>query len=108
MKKIEREATENEPTNITPQIEEDFDALASGDFGNFALLSCFVNGEPTAAIVVAEKNKKTKKVEVVPLFVAVTSSMMLVDHDGKEVEHAKSESENDPDPDDEDEENYND
>ena len=105
MREINQEATEEEPTNITPQIEEDFDAIVSGEFGNFALFSCFVNGEPTAAIVIAEKNKKTKKVDVVPLFVAVTSSMMLVDHDGKEVEHAESasKSENDSDDDDDDE-----
>lgn len=102
MREINQEATEEEPTNITPQIEEDFDAIVSGEFGNFALFSCFVNGEPTAAIVIAEKNKKTKKVDVVPLFVAVTSSMMLVDHDGKEVEHA-----NQPEPDEDEEDNEN-
>ena len=53
-------------TNITEKHREAFNALLSGGVGNFALFSCFVNGEPSAAIV------------------AVTPGMELKDHDGIE------------------------
>ena len=38
-------------TNITAQHRAAFAALTSGDYGNFALFSCFIGGEPAAAIV---------------------------------------------------------
>ena len=38
-------------TNITPGLQEIFNAITSGEYRNFALFSCFVNGEPAAAIV---------------------------------------------------------
>ena len=38
-------------TNITADHCAAFEALTSGDYANFALFSCFVNGEPAAAIV---------------------------------------------------------
>jgi hypothetical protein len=38
-------------TNISADHRAAFDALTSGDYPNFALFSCFVNGEPAAAIV---------------------------------------------------------
>ena len=38
-------------TNITADHRAAFEALVSGDYANFALFSCFVNGEPAAAIV---------------------------------------------------------
>jgi hypothetical protein len=38
-------------TNITDHHRAAFEALASGDYANFTLFSCFVNGEPAAAIV---------------------------------------------------------
>jgi hypothetical protein len=37
-------------TNITADHRTSFEVLASGDYRNFALFSCFVNGEPAAAI----------------------------------------------------------
>jgi hypothetical protein len=38
-------------TSITADHRAAFEALTSGDYANFALFSCFVNGEPAAAIV---------------------------------------------------------
>lgn len=38
-------------TNITFEHRAAFNALLSGQYANFALLSCFVNGQPAAAIV---------------------------------------------------------
>jgi len=38
-------------TNITDTHRDAFDALTSGRFDNFALFSCFANGEPAVAIV---------------------------------------------------------
>ena len=37
-------------TNITEDHRRAFEALTSGRFHNFCLVSCFVDGEPTAPI----------------------------------------------------------
>lgn len=75
--------TESErKTNITADIREQFDALVSGDYSNFALFSCYVDGEPSAAIVAVSEDQGEYTVH--PLFVAVTPGMMLTDHDGEE------------------------
>ena len=37
-------------TNITEEHHRAFEALTDGGAGNFCLFSCFVSGEPTAAI----------------------------------------------------------
>jgi hypothetical protein len=70
-------------TNITYEHLAAFLALRSPLFTNFALFSCFVNGEPTAAIVTVNKVGSEEYV-ISPLFVAVTPGMTLADHDGKE------------------------
>ena len=67
-------------TNITREHKKAFNALVSGEYRNFALFSCFVNGEPSAAIVAVEE--EGEEVKVTPLFVAVTEGMELADHDG--------------------------
>jgi hypothetical protein len=66
-------------TNITADHRAAFEALVSGDYRNFAVFSCFVNGEPAAAI--AAVNKDGGNYAITPLFVSVTSSLMLTDHD---------------------------
>jgi hypothetical protein len=68
-------------TNITADHCAAFDALVSGDYCNFALFSCFVNGEPGAAIVAV--NKDGDQCAIRPLFVSVTPSLTLTDHDGQ-------------------------
>ena len=68
-------------TNITPEHRAAFEALTSGDFGNFALFSCFVNGVPAAAIVAV--NRDGDEYLITPLFVSVTESLDLTDHDGR-------------------------
>lgn len=67
-------------THITREHRAAFDAFASGTYDNFALFSCFVNGEPASAIVAVtcEGNAYT----ITPLFVSVTPAMTLHDHDG--------------------------
>ena len=67
-------------TNITDKHREAFEALTSGQYGNFALFSCFVNGEPAAAIVAV--NRVGDEYNITPLFVSVTPSLALTDHDG--------------------------
>ena len=59
----------------------EFEALVSGDYCNFALFSCFVNGEPGAAIV--DVNRDGDGYVIRPLFVSVTPSMTLTDHAGR-------------------------
>jgi hypothetical protein len=67
-------------TNITQEHRAAFEALTSGDYRNFALLfSCFVNGEPAAAIVAV--NRDSNNDAITPLFVSVAPSLQLTDHD---------------------------
>ncbi|RWI06832.1 MAG: hypothetical protein EOQ89_03625 [Mesorhizobium sp.] len=67
-------------TNITPEHRERFNALTSGQFTNFALFSCFINGKPAVAIVAA--NQDGDEITLTPLFVSITDDMVLTDHDG--------------------------
>ena len=69
-------------TNITAQHQSAFEALTSGQFDNFALFSCFVNGAPGAAIVAVNQDGGDYLIE--PLFVSVTTGMRVTDHDGRE------------------------
>jgi hypothetical protein len=68
-------------TNITADHRAVFEALTLGDYANFALFSCFVNGEPAAAIVAV--NRDGDGYFIKPLFVSVTPSITLTDHDGQ-------------------------
>ena len=68
-------------TNITADHCAAFEALTSGDYATFALFSCFVNGEPAAAIVAV--NRDGDGYAITPLFVSVTPSLALTDHDGQ-------------------------
>ena len=70
----------NPKTYITAAHRQAFAALTSGTFGNFALFSCTVNGEPAAAIVAVHQDDAGFTMQ--PLFVSVTPSMALADHDG--------------------------
>lgn len=67
-------------TNITAEHRAVFEALTSGRFDNFALFSCFVEGQPATAIVVI--NRDGEDYTIRPLFVAITPGMVLTDHDG--------------------------
>jgi hypothetical protein len=67
-------------TNIMPNHREAFEALTSGEYGNFALFSCFVNGVPAVAIVAV--NRDAEEYLFTPLFVSVTDAMLITDHDG--------------------------
>ena len=73
-------------TNITADHRAAFKALTSGDYANFALFSCFVNGEPAAAIVAV--NQDGGEYAITPLFVSVTPSLTLTDHDGQSASEA--------------------
>jgi hypothetical protein len=68
-------------TNITAEHRASFEALVSGDYDNFALFSCFVNGQPAAAIVAV--NRDGAEYTISPLFVALTAEMVLTDHEGQ-------------------------
>jgi hypothetical protein len=69
-------------TNIGDEHKRAFQALVSGEFDNFALFSCFVNGRPAAAIVAVERDGDA--VTISPLFVSITDDMAITDHDGRE------------------------
>ena len=73
-------------TNITVDHRAAFEALTSGDYANFALFSCFANGEPAAAIVAI--NEDGGNYAIMPQFVSVTPSLLLTDHDGQPASEA--------------------
>ncbi len=76
-------------TNITEEHRRAFTALTSGRFHNFCLVSCFVDGEPTAAIAAVNAGPAAKEggepdYLINPLFVCPTGAMTLTDHDGRQ------------------------
>ena len=74
-------------TNIRPDHGSAFAALTSGDYRNFALFSCFVNGVPASAIVaITPPADEQGGYLITPLFVTVTPDMVLTDHDGTPAE----------------------
>ena len=69
--------------HIRPDQGRAFVALTSGDYRNFTLFSCFVNGAPASAIVaVTPPTDECGEYLITPLFVSVTPDMALTDHDG--------------------------
>ena len=76
-------------TNLTDEHRRAFQALTSGDYDNFGLFSCFIDGSPGAAIVAVNECPATEEgrqteYAVLPLFVSVTAAMTITDHDGTE------------------------
>ncbi|MFK7881436.1 hypothetical protein [Roseobacter sp.] len=71
-------------TNIRFEHISAYEALTSGEHDYFALFSCFLNGEPAAAIVaVKPSDEHCGEYQITPLFVSVTNAMVLTDHDDK-------------------------
>ena len=76
-------------TNITEEHRRAFDALTSGRFDNFCLVSCFVDGEATAAIAAVTVSPPAQdggesEYLISPLFISPTPAMTLTDHEGRE------------------------
>lgn len=67
-------------TNINQYHREAFNALRSSEYNNFTLFSCFVDGEPAAAIVAVKPDGDDYL--ITPLFVSITPTMKLTDHEG--------------------------
>lgn len=78
-------------THITEEFKDLFQALRSGQFDNFYLTSCFLNGQPACAIAVVNTLANDGGAEpvfsVTPVFVSVTPDMVLTDHGGRPVAH---------------------
>ena len=76
-------------TSITHEHRRAFEALTSGHYENFALVSCFCAGKPAAAIAtvtahLAGEDGGEDEYLITPLFVSVAPGMRLTDHDGHE------------------------
>ena len=73
--------------NITENHRRAFDALTRRRFDNICLVSCFVDGESTAAIATvnppAEDDGEPHYL-ISPLFICPTAAMTLTDHDGRD------------------------
>ena len=69
-------------TNIHQEHISVVEALTSGEHDNFALFSCFLDGEPAVAIVaVMPPDSDEDDYQITPLFVGVTENMVLTDHE---------------------------
>ena len=76
-------------TNITHEQRRAFEALTSGRYENFALVSCFCTGEPATAITTvtvhpAGEDGGEDEYLIIPFFVSVVPGIRLTDHDGRE------------------------
>lgn len=74
------ERHENEQGNLTDRHKAAIRLIRSG-IVPIALVSAFVNGEPTAALAIVFPQEND--VEIIPEFVAVTPGMEICDHDGR-------------------------
>jgi len=70
-------------TNLSEEITALFEAIRNPEYANFGLFSCFVDGEPSAAII-SMHEKDEDSFMITPLFVLITDKMVLTDHDGVE------------------------
>ncbi len=80
-----RAEEEAEPdTHIEPWMEVAFHCLthASETGEPFALISCFMNGEP--AVIIAAARSRGRRTEVTPLFMAVQPWMSFSEHPSDE------------------------
>jgi hypothetical protein len=71
-------------TNITKEEYKLFNAITSGEYKNFVLVSCFLNGEPTVAIASVTRDGEDYNIQ--PLYVRVSDDMVITDHDGVKTE----------------------
>ena len=79
--------TDTTNTNITPEDQELFNALVSGNYNNFALFSCFCNGKPAVAIVCITEDDSDSEtpIHIHPQWVKYDPEVMtLTDHEGTE------------------------
>ena len=74
-------------TNITAAHKEMFEACKTAP--NLALFSCFVDGQPSSAIVAVVPTEEGD-FHIQPLFVTINEYMVITDHDGKRPEHGES------------------
>jgi hypothetical protein len=63
-------------SNITPGHVRVFQAIRSQLYDNITLASCKINGEPGVAIIMIDEVGEGK-IALMPLFVAITSSMEI-------------------------------
>ena len=75
-------------TNPTEDRKRAFAALKNGDAANFCLFSCFVNGDPAAAVsavtpLPSDTGDADRGYRVHPLFVSATPGKGLAAHDGR-------------------------
>jgi hypothetical protein len=76
------EAEQPEST-ITAGHQMAFTWLRNDQETPFGLVSCYVNGEPSALIVAARPDSHGKTIEIMPLFVALTKGMRITLPDGE-------------------------
>ena len=74
-------------TNITEEHRTALEALTSGEYDKFALFSCFLNGQPAAAIVAVTAHLPDDKdgeseFHIKPLFVSIVDGLVGALHKG--------------------------
>lgn len=63
---------------ITPEQYATFDALTSGHYSNFLLMSVHLSGKPTVAICAVTEPTEGENLDVTPLYVAVTDDLFAL------------------------------
>ena len=73
---------------VTERHRRTFDTLKDGQYDNFCLFSCYVDGEPATAVAAVSVHEPDGRGEIEyrihALFVSVSPSIPLTDHDGTE------------------------
>jgi hypothetical protein len=60
-----------------------FENMSSGQYDNFRLVACRVNGVPSLEIIALYSGDDEDTIVAQPLFVAITPGMVITDEDGR-------------------------
>ncbi len=74
---------ESDVSTITAAHEMTFAWLRHDSNTPFGLVSCYVNGKPSALVVAAKPHHGQRTVEIMPLFVALTDGMRITAPNGE-------------------------
>ena len=71
-------------TEVILAYSHAFERLSSGQYDNFRLMPCRVNGEPSLLIIALHPGEDDVIIAQ-PLFVAITPRMVISDEDGRRI-----------------------
>jgi hypothetical protein len=69
-------------TNITQEMIDAFTAVTSNKYNNLALYSCFLDGDPTSAVVAVEKSGDEFLIRAIFVYCTDEILQRITNHDG--------------------------